>query len=84
MADGTLMRANIYRPPGSGTLPLLLQCTPYDKAAVENNARKLASRGYVVVVQDMRGRFESAGEYQLESVPNAGTVDGQDGFDTVE
>jgi uncharacterized protein len=78
MRDGVTLKADIYHPMADGKYPVLLQRTPYDK----NNARlfgmKAAARGYVVIVQDVRGRFTSEGEwypFRHES---------QDGYDTVE
>ena len=78
MRDGVVLKADVYRPKAEGKYPVLLQRTPYDK----NNSRpfgmKAAARGYVVVVQDVRGRFASEGEwypFRHES---------QDGYDTVE
>ena len=78
MRDGVILKADIYRPRADGKYPVLLQRTPYDK----NNARlfgmKAAARGYVVVVQDVRGRFTSEGEWY----PFRHEL--QDGYDTVE
>jgi putative CocE/NonD family hydrolase len=78
MRDGVTLKADIYRPRADGKYPVLLQRTPYDK----NNSRlfgmKSAARGYVVVVQDVRGRFTSEGEwYPFRH-------EAQDGYDTVE
>ncbi len=78
MRDGITLKADIYRPTADGKYPVLLQRTPYDK----NNARlfgmKAAARGYVVIVQDVRGRFTSEGEWY----PFRHEL--QDGYDTVE
>src|SRR5215469_10246567 len=78
MRDGVTLKADIYRPKGDGTYPVLLQRTPYDKRWTEGFARKAAARGYIVVLQDVRGRFTSEGEwypFRHES---------QDGYDTIE
>ncbi len=76
--DGVTLRANIYRPVGDQKLPVLLQRTPYDKGGGEDFGRLAASRGYVVVIQDVRGRYASEGEwYPFKYESN-------DGFDTVE
>jgi predicted acyl esterase len=77
-----------------GPLPVILVRTPYDKRPfreyTEARARGrevrlrsddpfvFASRGYIVLVQDHRGRFESEGEFFPYN-----RVDGQDGYDTV-
>ncbi len=78
MRDGVKLRADIYRPNAPGKFPILLVRTPYDKTQEMEFASKAAARGYVVVAQDVRGRFQSEGEwypFKYES---------QDGYDTVE
>ncbi len=76
--DGVSLRADIYRPAGEGTFPVLLTRTPYNKDGDAELARKAAARGYMVVVQDVRGRYTSEGEWY----PFKHETD--DGFDTVE
>ncbi|GCE19880.1 CocE/NonD family hydrolase [Dictyobacter kobayashii] len=67
MRDGVTLRANIYRPAGEGQWPVLLTRLPYGKdlpgAAGVLDAVQAARRGYVVIVQDTRGRFASEGEW---------------------
>jgi putative CocE/NonD family hydrolase len=67
MRDGTVLRANVYRPAGRGPWPVLLTRTPYTKdlpgAGAVLDPVQAARRGYVVVVQDTRGRFRSEGEW---------------------
>ena len=78
MRDGVILRADIYRPKSEGKFPVLLVRTPYDKTGEMNFGLKAAARGYVVVAQDVRGRFESQGHwypFKNESL---------DGYDTVE
>jgi putative CocE/NonD family hydrolase len=78
MRDGVTLRADIYRPKAEGKFPVLLQRTPYDKNFLSDLHVSTAARGYVVIIQDVRGRFTSEGEwrpFQHES---------QDGYDTVE
>jgi putative CocE/NonD family hydrolase len=78
MRDGTVLRADIYRPIGDGKFPVLLQRTPYDKRNEAEFGIKAAARGYVVIVQDVRGRYSSDGDwYPFKNEPN-------DGYDTVE
>ena len=76
--DGVTLRADIYRPAGEGTFPVLLTRTPYDKSGEIENSRLAAARGYLVVVQDVRGRYTSEGEWY----PFKHEM--EDGFDTVE
>jgi uncharacterized protein len=78
MRDGVTLRADIYRPNVEGKFPVLLVRTPYDKTQEMNFGLKAAARGYVVVAQDVRGRYASEGEwypFKNESL---------DGYDTVE
>lgn len=81
MRDGVTLRANIYRPAGEGQWPVLLTRLPYGKdlpigASVLDPAQ-VARRGYVVVVQDTRGRWTSEGEW-IPFVHEA-----NDGVDTI-
>ncbi len=68
MRDGTVLRANVYRPDGDGPHPVLLNRTPYGKdlhgAGAVLDPVLAARRGYIVVIQDARGRFASDGEWR--------------------
>jgi putative CocE/NonD family hydrolase len=78
MRDGVILRADIYRPNVDGQFPVLLQRTPYNKNGGVAFGLKAAARGYVVIVQDVRGRYTSDGEwYTFKHEPD-------DGYDTVE
>ncbi len=78
MRDGVVLRADIYRPKAQGKFPVLLQRTPYDRRNEVDFGLKAAARGYVVIIQDVRGRFASEGEwYPFKHESN-------DGYDTVE
>ncbi len=63
MRDGVSLVADIYRPDAEGKFPTLLQRTPYDRRGGARQARELAATGYVVILQDTRGRFDSEGEF---------------------
>jgi hypothetical protein len=76
--DGVTLRADIYRPVGEGKFPVLLQRTPYNKENGAEFARMAAARGYLVVIQDVRGRYTSEGDWYPFKFET------QDGFDTVE
>ena len=78
MRDGVSLVADVYRPDVAGELPVLLQRTPYDRKTSASQARELASHGYIVVVQDTRGRYDSEGEFYPF------LYERDDGFDTVE
>ena len=77
MKDGVDLAADVYRPLGDGPFPVLLQRTPYSRRQPRTGTL-LASHGYVVVLQDVRGRYESKGDFY----PFRHEAD--DGYDTVE
>ncbi|MFB9328088.1 CocE/NonD family hydrolase [Paenibacillus aurantiacus] len=81
MRDGVRLYADVYRPAEGGPYPVLLLRTPYNKADAQTmnyaHPQWYARHGYVVIVQDTRGRWSSEGEfspYQRE---------GADGVDTI-
>ena len=76
--DGVTLHADIYRPQGDGKYPVLLQRTPYDKNGASAFAHRAAAHGFLVVVQDVRGRYTSEGEWY----PFKHETD--DGYDTIE
>jgi putative CocE/NonD family hydrolase len=76
--DGVTLRADIYRPAAEGKYPVLLTRTPYNKDNMAPMGQKGAARGYMVVVQDVRGRFTSEGEWYPFKHET------EDGYDTVE
>ncbi len=78
MRDGVVLRADIYHPKAEGKFPVLLTRTPYDRRAEIDFGPLAAARGYVVVAQDVRGRFGSEGEWYTFK------YESQDGYDTVE
>src|SRR6266545_3220673 len=78
MRDGVSLVADIYRPKSGGKFPVLLERTPYDRKDESSMAYELSSHGYVVVLQDTRGRYDSGGDfYPFRD-------ESQDGYDTVE
>jgi putative CocE/NonD family hydrolase len=78
MRDGVVLRADVYRPEAPGRFPALLQRTPYSKnpADADEDFRTLAALGFVVVVQDTRGRYTSDGEARPHD-------EAEDGYDTI-
>jgi len=85
MRDGARLSTDIYSPVGAeGPLPVVLVRLPYNKnryrgyGSPGSDAHFFAGHGYHVLVQDMRGRFESEGEYLVSA------ADREDGYDTVE
>lgn len=94
MRDGVVLRADIYRPAGAGPWPTLLVRTPYGKHVLAEtmwnglDPLQAARDGFLVVVQDTRGRFASDGEWQplrherfdgYDSIEWAGTLPGSNG-----
>jgi uncharacterized protein len=80
MRDGVQLRANVYRPP-EGRWPVLLTRLPYGKdlpgATSALDPVQAARRGYVVIIQDTRGRFASEGEFRPFE------TEAEDGVDTI-
>ena len=78
MRDGVVLRADIYRPKADGKFPVILERTPYDKREEVDFGLRAASLGYVAIIQDVRGRYSSDGEWDPFRHESA------DGYDTVE
>src|SRR5512146_1994772 len=81
MRDGVVLRADILLPRPNGRFPTLVYRTPYDKEeALKTYAtfRHAVERGYALVVEDVRGRYASGGEFA------AYQNEGRDGYDTIE
>jgi uncharacterized protein len=78
MRDGVILRADIYRPSADGKFPVLLQRTPYNKDNGIDFGLRAVPHGFVVIFEDVRGRYASEGEwYTFKNEPN-------DGYDSVE
>ena len=92
MRDGVRLATDVYRPAdenGSaidGKFPVILGRTSYDKSNpviwVDPIANFFVPRGYVVLLQDLRGRGESEGTGQYFHTANVN--EGKDGYDTIE
>ncbi len=85
MRDGVRLATDLYFPASDGVraegqFPVILERTPYNKDAPRQvtKGKYFARRGYVCVIQDVRGRFESEGEFY------AFAKEAPDGYDTVE
>jgi putative CocE/NonD family hydrolase len=78
--DGVTLYADVYRPDAPGKFPVLVMRTPYDKSLDLGLTEKdyFPQRGYVLVVQDTRGRFSSEGDF-YPFVHEA-----SDGYDAIE
>jgi hypothetical protein len=83
MRDGVVLRADVYRPAVPGRYPTLVYRTPYGKDELltsggEPTVSKAPRAGYALLVQDVRGRYHSDGEF----LPYH--QEGKDGHDTIE
>lgn len=80
--DGIRLDADIYYPQTQERLPVLLMRQPYGRSiastVVYAHPNWYASHGYIVVIQDVRGRGTSTGEFELF------LSEQEDGFDTIE
>jgi len=81
MRDGVVLRADVLRPKSPGPFPVLVYRTPYGKEEALKDYTTFShavERGYAVVVQDVRGRYASGGEFRPYQ------NEGRDGYDTIE
>lgn len=82
MRDGALLNTNVYRPRGSDRLPVVMTRMPYGinemYCFMPAIGRFWARKGYAFVVQDVRGRFDSEGEWD----PFVHEI--EDGYDTLD
>ena len=79
MRDGVNLATDLYRPGGlDGKLAAIMIRTPYNRKSQEAAARMFAGQGYVVVVQDVRGKYDSEGVFTVSAND---TRDGSDMLD---
>jgi putative CocE/NonD family hydrolase len=82
LRDGVVLYSDHYYPPGGGRAPTLLMRQPYGRdiasTVVYRHPAWFARAGYNVVIQDVRGRGDSEGEFYPFR------HEGPDGFDTVQ
>ena len=81
MRDGVTLSADVWLPDATGKFPVLIYRTPYGKAKAPKDWTtfvKAVTRGYAVVIQDVRGRYASEGDF--DPYRN----EGRDGYDTIE
>jgi putative CocE/NonD family hydrolase len=83
MRDGVVLRADVYRPAGDGPWPTLVVRTPYNKGGAADNVwngfspTEVARKGFMMVIQDVRGRYASDGDWEPLH------HEGLDGADTI-
>lgn len=83
MRDGTILRADLWLPcpAPAEPRPVLICRTPYGRAADPDELRfanAAVARGYAVLMQDVRGRHDSEGDFE----PHVN--EGRDGHDSIE
>ena len=95
MRDGVKLYTQIYEPRvRTEALPFLLLRTPYgtgrlDSSRIANSMTELTADGYIIVVQDIRGRFKSEGQFVMlrqprESKDPKAIDESTDAYDTIE
>lgn len=80
MRDGVRLYADVYLPRAEGRYPTLVVRTPYgvQRDGVHETMMKFAQRGYAVVMNDTRGRYESEGKWEPFR------DEAKDGYDTIQ
>jgi putative CocE/NonD family hydrolase len=79
MRDGVSLSADVYLPATTqGPFPVILWRTPYDNNVLMDHGFWWAQHGYALVSQDVRGRYDSGGDW----VPWENET--EDGYDTLE
>lgn len=79
MRDGIKLATELYFPENSeGPWPVILIRTPYSRKSQKAYGEFFSSHGFVVAIQDVRGQFNSGGDFELWNNEK------QDGYDAVE
>src|SRR5689334_3393462 len=78
MRDGVKLAANVFLPAAHARYPAILERTPYGKGSLTPNYAAFVEHGYAVVVEDVRGRYDSQGAFDPLR------QEGPDGYDTIE
>jgi len=76
--DGADLVCDVVRPDDDLKHPAILTRTPYGRGAEAAGGQFYASRGYVFVAQDCRGREDSGGDW------DPFIHEGPDGYDTIQ
>jgi putative CocE/NonD family hydrolase len=79
MRDGVELVADLVRPADGAKYPVILERTPYGREVLSQlEGEWWAKRGYVHIVQDVRGRNDSDGEW------SPFVHERKDGYDTID
>jgi len=90
MRDGVLLDTAVYRPEeGDMALPIILLRTPYsfdryDEAHEISPSPRLLEEKFIFVIQNVRGRFGSQGEFNLLKPPTGPINESTDAYDTID
>jgi putative CocE/NonD family hydrolase len=91
MRDGIRLHTVIVTPRDSDPLPILLHRTPYGARdfadGMARGARRVGLDGYIIVAQDIRGRYGSEGTFEMNRPPHSGhdgTDESTDTYDTID
>jgi hypothetical protein len=93
MRDGVKLHAEVWRPRDAAhPLPILLQRTPYGVGLVNaqkffgGELKELAQAGFIFVLEDIRGRFGSEGDFVMlrPRAPAGGVDESTDAYDTID
>ncbi len=94
MRDGVKLHAEIWRPRGDASkLPILMQRSPYGfglkkfQQSMGAEYKELAQEGFIFVLEDIRGRFGSEGEFVMlrpETAVKGGVDESTDSYDSID
>jgi len=84
MRDGVRLACDLRMPDHGGPFPVVLLRTPYNKDIQPGprleNLTLFLNAGFAMAIMDVRGKYESEGEFPVLSLEQ----EGQDGFDTID
>ncbi len=73
MRDGVRLSTNVFLPADEGRIPTILIRTPYGKGETPGHWQAFVDHGYALVLQDVRGRYDSEGVFRpLHQEPDDG------------
>lgn len=93
MRDGVKLHAEVWRPEGAtGKLPILMQRSPYGygveavKGGFQSEFKELGQEGFIFVLEDIRGRFGSQGEFVMlrPEADHGGVDESTDTYDSID
>ena len=77
-AEGVSLATDVYLPDGPGPFPTVVVRTPYHRVNTQGSAPEFVRRGYALVAQDVRGKYDSDGVFEplvYEAVDGQATLD---------